>query len=244
MITTVIFDLDGTLLRFNQAAFVELYFKKLGKVFADMGMNPEQSMQAVWGGTKAMLLNDGTCLNIVRFWDYFVGAMSLTADEKEVVEKNCDEFYTKDFDNVKSVLAPNSVGEDNISKKIVHELKQKGYEIVLATNPLFPQCAVETRLSWIGLNLDDFKLVTHYANSSFCKPNLGYYKEVLSKIGKKAEQCLMVGNNPAEDMCASQLGMDVYFVNEYVEGGDGVDTSTLQQGTLDDFHTFQEGTLK
>jgi len=109
---------------------------------------------------------------------------------------------------------------------------------------LFPQCAVETRLSWIGLKLNDFKLITHYANSSFCKPNLGYYKQVLSKIDKKPEQCLMVGNNPTEDMCAAQLGMEVFFVNEYVEGSDGVDTSTLKQGTLEDFYVFQKDTLK
>jgi len=125
MLTTVIFDLDGTLLRFNQTDFVELYFQKLGKVFAGMGMTPDESLKAVWGGTKAMLLNDGTCLNIARFWDTFVDILSLTNDEKEAVEAKCDEFYTKDFDNVKSVLAPNSADADNISKRIIHDLKQK-----------------------------------------------------------------------------------------------------------------------
>ena len=71
MINTILFDLDGTLLRFKQDEFIEAYFNRLAKVFAGLGMDPEQSIKAVWAGTRAMMKNDGAKLNIQRFWDRF-----------------------------------------------------------------------------------------------------------------------------------------------------------------------------
>lgn len=235
-INTILFDLDGTLLKFKQTDFIEVYFKKLGKVFASIDMDVEKSIKAVWAGTKAMVLNDGACLNHERFWEAFSQVLSLPDEKQKLAESKCDEFYTKDFDEVKSVLAVGSTGADNVAKRLVQDAKNKGYTVALATNPLFPECAIETRLSWIGLKPSDFTLVTHYSNSSFCKPNPGYYEEVLSKINKKPEECLMVGNNVAEDMCAKALGMEVFLVNEYIENEAGLDISEFKQGTLDDFY--------
>ena len=62
---------------------------------------------------------------------------------------------------------------------------------------------------------EDFSLVTTYDNSTFCKPCPGYYREILKKLGKQAEQCRMVGNNPLDDMSAQALGLDVYFVTDH-----------------------------
>lgn len=87
-----------------------------------------------------------------------------------------------------------------LSRQIVDTLRQKGYTLVLATNPLFPPQGVRTRLAWVDLLPEDFSLVTTYDNSTFCKPCPGYYREILKKLGKQAEQCRMVGNNPLDDM--------------------------------------------
>jgi len=240
MINTILLDLDGTLLRFKQSEFIEAYFKRLGKAFADIELDAEKSIKAVWSGTKAMIVGGGNGTNDERFWKTFAEVMELSDEEVKTVEARCDEFYKKDFDEVKSVLAEGSTDPNNISKQIVHEMANKGYELVLATNPLFPECAVKTRLNWIGLKPENFSLITHYSNSMFCKPNLGYYNEILSKINKQPEQCLMVGNNPAEDMCVSELGMDVFLINEYVENEAGLDISEFKQGKLEQFYEWQK----
>ena len=50
-ITTVLFDLDGTLLPMNQDLFVKSYFGKLAEKMAPRGYDPDGLIKAVWGGT-------------------------------------------------------------------------------------------------------------------------------------------------------------------------------------------------
>jgi FMN phosphatase YigB (HAD superfamily) len=103
---------------------------------------------------------------------------------------------------------------------------------------LFPECGITTRLSWIGLSSSDFKLVTHYANSRFCKPNPGYYNEIFKEIGKKPQECLMVGNSPLEDMSVGKLGAETFLVNECVENESGIDVSEFRRGTLEELGEY------
>jgi len=227
VLDTILFDLDGTLLQFSQDEFMNAYLAKLRGVFSRLGMDADKSIDAVWAGTKAMMLNDGAGLNSLRFWVKFAEKLDLSDVQCKAVEAACDDFYRNDFDSVKSIL-----GLNDISKKLVHALSAKGYGVVLATNPLFPECAVETRLKWIGLAPGDFLLVTHYANSTFCKPNHGYFREVLSKIGKSPENCFMAGNNPVEDMSAGGFGIETYLVTDCLDNEYGVDISGFRQGTL------------
>ena len=227
MIDTILLDLDGTLLQFSQDTFLNAYFAKLKKVFIRMDMEAELSVKAVWAGTKAMILNDGSKLNAQRFWEAFAKELGLIEEKRKLVEAACDDFYANEFNTVKSIMEPSG-----IPKRLVRALATKGYHVVLATNPLFPACAVMTRLGWVGLELQDFQLVTHYANSTYCKPNPGYYQEIFSKIGKAPEQCLMAGNNPAEDMVAGTLGCETFLVSDCLENETGMDISAFRRGTL------------
>ena len=227
MIDTILFDLDGTLLQFSQEMFIGAYFTELKKVFVKLGIDPESSVKAVWSGTKAMIRNDGSTLNTHRFWKAFADTMGISGDALKAVEAACDSFYANEFDAVKKILTPNDA-----PKQLVRTMAEKGYTVVLATNPLFPLCAVKTRLGWAGLEPDDFRLVTHYANSTYCKPNPGYYREVFSKIGKEPEQCLMAGNNPTEDMVAGDLGAEVFLVTDCLENEAGADIAVFRRGKL------------
>jgi len=227
------FDLDGTLLQFSQAEFIDAYFAELGKVFVRLGMDPAASSKAVWAGTKAMILNDGNMLNAGRFWTVFAEQMRLDARRRLEVETACDSFYANEFDAVKSVMTPN-----DISKRLVRAMSGKGYHVVLATNPLFPACAVETRLRWIGLEPGDFRLITHYSNSRFCKPNPRYYQEVFEKIGKAPEQCMMAGNSPVEDMSAGELGAQTFLVTDCLENEAGADITAIKRGTLAELEDY------
>ena len=227
MIDTVLMDLDGTLLPFEQDAFIKAYMKLLCADMAPKGYVPEQVVQAIWAGCEAMVKNDGTVYNNIRFWEAFC---AILGERVRAEETNLDGFYLGDFDKARAVLQGESC-----AKELVDLLKEKGYTVVLATNPLFPEQAQRTRMAWAGLTPSDFALVTHYANSHFCKPNLRYYEEILQTLGKTPEQCLMIGNSVAEDMIAEALGMQTYLITGYVENPQNEPTDPFAQGTLADF---------
>lgn len=227
MLNTVLMDLDGTLLPFDQEEFIRMYFGLLCKRLAPMGYAPDAVVAAMWQGSKAMVQNDGAQLNRDRFWDVFAQLLGESIYEEEA---RLDEFYLGEFDRVKAVLRG-----DTCAKELVELLKAKGYTVVLATNPLFPEQAQRTRMSWAGLTPSDFDLVTHYGNSHFCKPNPRYYEEILHTIGKTPAECLMIGNSVAEDMIAGTLGMQTYLVTGFVENPQNEPTDGFMQGSLREF---------
>lgn len=231
-ITTVLFDLDGTLLPMDIDTFTNVYFAELAKKAAAYGYTDAKALvAAVWKGTKAMVQNDGTVDNCERFWATFAGEMG---ENSLSLRPHFDAFYANEFDRVKT-----SVGENPLARRAIDMLKQKGYEVVLATNPIFPLVGVQTRLSWLGLTAQDFSLVTSYENSKFCKPNPDYYREILQKIGKKPEECLMVGNDTAEDLAALTVGLDCYLVTDCMihRGGE---LPPVKQGSFEEFAALIE----
>jgi len=232
-LNTILLDLDGTLLRFSQDAFLGAYLPLLKKVLAELDLEADHAIEAVWAGTKAMARNDGSRLNKARFWQVFSEHMGLAGESLARVETACDSFYSNAFNAVRSVLIPS-----DIPSRLVPALTAKGYCVVLATNPLFPLCAVESRLGWTGLESRDFTLVTHYANSSFCKPSPGYFQEIFTQIGRVPEQCLMAGNSPAEDMAAGLLGAATFLVTDCLENETGMDISAFRSGTLAELDAY------
>ena len=233
MIDTIMFDLDGTLLRYSQDDFLASYFAELRKVFTGLGLDAELAIKATWAGTKAMVLGDGSRFNTFSFWEAFADFMSLTPEQTTLAEAACDNFYRNEFNAVKRVMAPG-----NLPGNIIRSMAAKGYTLVLATNPLFPACAITSRLAWIGLEPADFIYISHYSNSTYCKPNLEYYREIFTKINKAPELCLMIGNNPAEDMCAGELGSETFLVTDYLENQAGLDITLYRRGSLTDLETY------
>ncbi len=226
---TVIFDLDGTLLPMNQDLFIQTYFKELVKAAVPFGYSPDDLQKAVWLGTKAMLDNDGSMTNEGRFWDSFVKAFG---EEVRAMEPEFHRFYQNEFTKAKVATSPTP-----LSDKCIKILKKKGYTITLATNPLFPRIATQTRMSWAGLDPLDFELITTYENSRYCKPKLEYYKDVLAEIGKEADECIMIGNDVREDMCAEKLGMDTFLLTDCIIDH-GEDISKYRQGSFEDLYEF------
>lgn len=223
MITTVMFDLDGTLLPLEQEDFVKVYFSELCKKLAPLGYDPKQTVDAIWAGTKAMMKNDGSRPNTDVFWEVFRSLCAGLPDAKEL----CDEFYTNEFNKAKCILK-----YETDRRPLIEKLKAAGLRLVVATNPLFPPDGMYTRMAWVGLKPEDFELVTDYDNSSFCKPNPAYFKEICDKLEVEPSECVMIGNNAVEDTAAAKLGIDVFVVPEFLENPTGADYSAYPQGTL------------
>ena len=227
-------DLDGTLLPFVQDDFVKIYFGELCKKLSPFGYTEPQKVVAdIWAGTKKMVMNDGSRLNCEAFWEEFRARNPEKADVKHV----CDEFYTNEFDRARVCLK-----ESRDLKGMIERLKNAGYEVVLSTNPIFPPCGVETRLKWVNLTAEDFAFVTHYDNSKFCKPNPKYFEEILGKIGRKPEECIVVGNSVAEDIApAKKLGIDAFLVTDFLENPENADISDIPNGTLEEAEKYLLG---
>ncbi|MCD8004325.1 MAG: HAD family hydrolase, partial [Oscillospiraceae bacterium] len=98
-LTTILFDLDGTLLPMVQEEFVEAYFHLLVKKAAPHGYEGKKLIDTLWKGTGAMVENDGSCYNQEAFWRTFAQVYGQEALKNRPM---FDEFYAKEFAGAQS----------------------------------------------------------------------------------------------------------------------------------------------
>ena len=223
-IKAILFDLDGTLLPMDMDAFLRAYFGGLSAKLAPHGYEPKALFAAIWAGTEAMIKNDGTKRNEDVFWENF--AARYEHDVRADIPL-FDEFYQKNFECAKVAC-----GFNPLAAKTVQTLKEKGYTVALATNPLFPAIATEHRMRWAGFSPEDFAVYTTYENSVHCKPNPEYYKDVARSIGVAPEECLMVGNDVGDDMVAKHAGMQVFLLTDCLLNKGNEDISAYPNGSF------------
>ncbi len=225
MLKLILFDLDGTLLPMNQDEFVKCYFGLLAKKAAPFGYEPKGIVSTLWKGVAAMVANDGSRSNEEVFWEAFA---EVYGDERAVNDKPLfDEFYRVEFQG-----AQNSCGYNPAAAETVHKLKDLGFRVALATNPVFPAVATESRVRWAGLSPDDFEFYTTYENIGLSKPNPAYYAELLQRAKVQPQECLMVGNDVSEDMVAKTLGMNVFLLTDCLINSKNEDISAYPQGSF------------
>ncbi|MBO4938794.1 MAG: HAD family hydrolase [Oscillospiraceae bacterium] len=229
-LTTVLFDLDGTLLPMDQDEFVKYYLGLLGKKLAPYGYDPRVLAGNIWAGTAAMVKNDGSCTNEEVFWTKFSEFYTENVRKDEPIFR---EFYENEFIGAKAACGFNPKAAEAVAA-----IKARGLRVVLATNPLFPAVATENRIRWAGLTPQTFELYTTYENSSRCKPNPGYYQDILDRLGVCAEECLMVGNDAIEDTAAGKLGIKVFLLTDCLINKDQRDLSGYPQGSFDELLAY------
>ena len=226
----ILFDLDGTLLPMDLEIFIKAYFSGLAQKLAPFGVDPDKLIAGIMAGTKGMVKNDGTKTNEQVFWDTFVNAYG---EDVLKHKPQFDDFYRNEFQLLQKVC-----GFNPAAAEAVHKIKGAGYRVALATNPIFPSYATESRTRWAGLNTDEFALYTTYENSCFCKPNPAYYQAVVDALGVDPKECLMVGNDGVEDVVASTLGMQVFLITDCLINKKGADLSAYPQGSFADLQTY------
>ena len=224
-INTILFDLDGTLLPMDQEKFVNVYFKMLAAKLVPYGYEPQQLINAILAGIEAMIKNDGSQLNEDAFWKRFVDIYG----DKVLADKPVfEDFYKNEFQDARLFCGFNPKAAET-----VRSLKDKGYRVVLATNPLFPSIATESRIRWAGLEPSEFDLYTTYENTSYCKPNLDYYRDILKRINCRPEECLMVGNDVGEDMVVEALRMQAFLLTDCLINTQKKDITAYPHGSFE-----------
>ena len=163
MINTILFDLDGTILPMDLEKFLYSYFKNLAIHLKDY-INPNILTDIMMECTNLMISNTKSIPNQDVFMSRFD---ELVDGDIEMYKAEFSNFYDNLFQEVKSTTWKNP----NIIESI-KILKEKGYKVVIATNPLFPMKANHHRIRWAGLDPTDFSYISSYEENSYCKPML------------------------------------------------------------------------
>lgn len=232
MIDTILFDLDGTLLPISMDEFINLYFSGLAHHFKDM-VEPQQLISMIGAAFDVMVNDTQPITNEVVFMDAF--EKYLEDGELELYQARFMDYYQHHFDDIKAIVKPNQQ-----IQAAVELLKAKGYQMIVATNPLFPEIAILKRIAWAGFDAEDFIHVTTYEKSHYAKPYVQYYEAILKDNDLVADQCLMVGNDPLEDMVASRLGLKTYLIEDHIVERDEHEHADYK-GSYDDFYEFVKG---
>ena len=229
-IKAVLFDLDGTLLPMDQDNFVKSYVMGLVGHLVACGYDAGKSLAAIKEGTVAMQKSNGETTNEEVFFSVF---NEILGAERTIFGDLFDGFYKTEFDKVRAVC-----GFEPRSKEIIKLVRDKGLVPVLATNPLFPSVATESRIRWAGLEPTDFAHFTTYETYRSCKPSIRYYRDVLGNIGLTPEECVMVGNDVDEDMVAAELGLKTFLLTDCLLNRNNKDISVYPHGSFDELKEF------
>ncbi len=214
MLKAVLFDIDNTLILYDEYAFFSRYIPEVTKRFADI-IPPEGFPQRLIGATQKLMQNDGSRPNHELFLDHFTKDYE---DRREEFWGRFMAFYDTEFDAFRELVkAPEGI------TAVFRELEALGLKLVLASNPIWPEEVQRMRAGWAGIDRTAFDFITHIGNMSFCKPKLGYYLEICEKTGIGPHECLMVGNDRVNDMIAGRTGMKTFLTCD----GDSIDRSSL-----------------
>jgi len=201
-IRAVLFDLDGTLLDLDIDVLVEPYVRGLAQSVVHL-VPPERFLPSLIQATALMRDNNGRASNAEVFAQSFYPAVGCSRQELEPL---FERFYVEEFPKLRSYAR-----RKTHAREAVQTAFAQGFDVVIATNPLFPSMAIRQRLDWAGVGDFPYRLVTTYENSYAAKPNLAYFRHILSTIDQPAEHCIMVGDEDI-DMVAAHLGCRTFLI--------------------------------
>ena len=139
MIKAILFDLDGTLLPMDRSVFESAYMGSLAQMAAGRGYDPKDFLRALGKSIAAMAQNDGSLPNGDVFWNTFAEA---SGKSRETEEPAFQIYYETDYQKLEAVC-----GKNPAALLAVKALRQKGYTLAVATNPVFPVIGIESRLA-------------------------------------------------------------------------------------------------
>jgi len=228
----LLLDLDDTLLINDMEAFTRAYYPAL---VAKMSSHipPALFTEALNAGIAAMWHNDGRDgTNLQVFVREFFARVNRTDTDIMPV---FDEFYSLDFESLRVHTRP-----DPNARRLVTLARAHGYQIAIATQPVFPRSAVLARLRWANVPHREFAydLVSSYEHMRACKPHPVFFASILERLGRAPDECLMVGDSIDTDLPARELGIRTFWVDRGQRVGANV--SADARGTLGDLASLLE----
>ena len=215
------------------STFIPAYFRALTEFMADH-VEPDRLIRQLLIATRAMDEDgDPQTTNEQSFASVFFPGLGR---ERSQLEPVFDRFYREAFPGLRRLTAP-APGAD----EAVRWARAGARQVAIATNPLFPRTAILQRIEWAGLRLEElrFDLVTSYEDMHFTKVRPEYYVEVAGRLGRRAQECIMVGDNWSWDVVHSvAAGMGAWWIADPDAAVPDPDVSILGRGSLTDFVAF------
>ncbi len=207
----LLIDLDDTLLENSMGNFIPAYLNLLGNQLT--GIIPSDKIaEAILSGTEKMVINENPSITLEECFDsYFYPKIN---ESKIILEPVINHFYKDVFPDLKYLTKPIEK-----ARAVINNLMEHKYQIIIATNPLFPKAAILHRLDWANLDVESsiFNLITSYEDFHFAKPNPAYYAEILSKLGWQEGKVAMIGNDLEMDIKpAEDLGIPTFLLTKNI----------------------------
>ena len=240
MIKYIFFDLDGTLLGMDDKKFVETYLYFIHKgCFDENKFSLKESSYIIYQSLNKTIGDlESNQTNLEKYYKYF---------KEYVGEENFNGYLDKFNKFYESSLFDKCKDSTFVNQNMVAAisyLKDRGYKLVIATNPFFPKLAIEKRIKWANLDINDFEFVTFGEESHYLKPHLEYYLEILKKLNiENSSEVMMVGNDVEEDMVSSKLGFETYLVTDCMLSRYGCENKVKNKGTSSDFLVYVKENL-
>ena len=112
----ILFDLDATLIQFNQKQFEHEYFSKLLKKIEPLGINIAEFEKVLWSAVKNMYANNGEKTNEQVFWDTLNIKYS---NHSAKLKETFDDYYSNEYNSIQKIVKQNQY-----VKQIVKYCKQ------------------------------------------------------------------------------------------------------------------------
>ncbi len=206
MIKAVLLDLDDTLLHNPNQGFVPAYMHLIDRYFKQHFGSPVSN--ALLQGVRTLSKpRDMRHSNLAVMLERLGAAARL--DEAQLLDA-VEDFYLHHYPELQACTSP--VG---FAPELVTALRERGYRLVIATNPLYPAAAIHQRLKWAGLPdaANDYALITTADNTHFAKPDPAYYAEIIGRLGIEPDEALMIGDSEKNDIRpAAQIGIRTIHV--------------------------------
>lgn len=213
---TLLLDLDDTLLQNSIDTFLPGYLKAWGEFMAPE-IESQRLINALLAGTRTISEQiQPNCSLRETFNSVFYPLIGMDQKEFQPFE---DQFYDRVYPTLKSLSQPMPGAVEFIDLAF-----ERGYQVAIATSPLFPLKAIEQRLEWAGLPIDQyqFALIPSIEKFHFSKPHTAYFGELMAYLGWPDGSVVMVGNDIEMDILpADKFGLPTFWItnsdNPHVE---------------------------
>jgi len=214
---TLLIDLDNTLLGNSMKTFIPAYLAALEEALSPY-TDPSNVSPVLLAATEKMFQNNSPKSTLKKAFDHaFYPALGVSADD---VKDLLAQFYREKFPSLEklSQKRPEAIA-------LIETGLRRGWNIAIATNPIFPLAAILHRLAWAGLPGDKypFAIIPSFDSFHFAKPNPAFFAELLGRIGWPRQATVMVGDDPQRDIQAAQLmGIHTFWVSNDKTYPDGM----------------------
>ncbi len=178
--------------------------------------NPARATRAMHNAVAAMFANNDVDKTLEKvLLEVLAAELGLAPAEYMA---SLEQFCANSLDELQPLVRGHAMARDLVDASLA-----RGWQVVLATNPIFPRKVVDARVEWGGLDGGKFHHVAAYETAHFCKPNPNFFVEILAQLNIDGSECIMVGNDPLHDLAAGQVGMQTCLLTPWSISRVGVD---------------------